>query len=147
MVRVMSFLGGGVGASPGSSAVDKGEAMKHLTAVIAALGMTTIVGVAMLGIGLNAMANRNVVPTQDSPAASTAAQIPAASSAQLQQMQSLIQQYQARDQQYQSQLSTVVQQLNQRNAQLQQFTQLLLELQNRGLILIQPDGTILIPRG
>jgi biotin-(acetyl-CoA carboxylase) ligase len=121
--------------------------MKHLTAVIAALGMTTIVGVAMLGIGLNAMANRNVVPTQDSPAASTAAQIPAASSAQLQQMQSLIQQYQARDQQYQSQLSTVVQQLNQRNAQLQQFTQLLLELQNRGLILIQPDGTILIPRG
>jgi biotin-(acetyl-CoA carboxylase) ligase len=108
--------------------------------------MTAVVGLAMLGIGLNAMMNQNAVQTQDSPAASSA-QIPAASSAQIQQMQGLIQQYQVRDQQYQSQLNTVVQQLNERNAQLQQFTQLLLELQNRGLIFIQPDGTILIPRG
>jgi biotin-(acetyl-CoA carboxylase) ligase len=119
--------------------------MKHLTALIAALGMTAVVGLAMLGIGLNAMLNQNTVQTQDSPAGS-AAQI-SASPAQLEQMQSLIQQYQVRDQQYQSQLNTVVQQLNQRNAQLQQFTQLLLELQSRGLIFIQPDGTILIPRG
>jgi DNA-binding transcriptional regulator YbjK len=121
--------------------------MKHFTALLAALGMTAIVGLALLGIGLNAMVNRNVVQTQDAPSTSTTSQISVASSTQLDQMQSLIQQYQARDQQYQSQLNTVIQQLNQRNAQLQQFTQLLLELQNRGLIFIQPDGTILIPRG
>ena len=121
--------------------------MKHFTALLAALGMTAIVGLALLGIGLNAMVNRNVVQTQDAPSGATTSQISVASSNQLDQMQSLIQQYQARDQQYQSQLNTVLQQLNQRNAQLQQFTQLLLELQNRGLILIQPDGTILIPRG
>jgi biotin-(acetyl-CoA carboxylase) ligase len=120
--------------------------MKRLTALLAAFGMTAVVGLAMLGVGLNAMSNRNSVQTQNSPAASSA-QASAASPAELQQMQSLIQQYQARDQQYQSQLNTVVQQLNQRNAQLQQFTQLLLELQSRGLIFIQPDGTILIPRG
>jgi hypothetical protein len=121
--------------------------MKHFTALLAALGMTAIVGLALLGIGLNAMVNRNVVQTQDAPSVSTTSQISVASSTQVDQMQSLIRQYQARDQQYQSQLNSVIQQLNQRNAQLQQFTQLLLELQNRGLIFIQPDGTILIPRG
>jgi biotin-(acetyl-CoA carboxylase) ligase len=118
--------------------------MKHITALLAALGMTAIVGLALLGIGLNAMMNRNTVQTQDAPSSST---IQAASPAQVDQVQSLIQQYQARDQQYQSQLDTVIQELNQRNAQIQQFTRLLLELQNRGLIFIQPDGTILIPRG
>lgn len=121
--------------------------MKHFTALLAAFGMTAIVGVAMLGIGLNAMVNRNVVQTQSSPSSPTISQASAASSSQIDQMQNLIQQYQARDQQYQSQLNAVLQELNQRNAQVQQFTQLLLELQNRGLILIQPDGTILIPRG
>jgi uncharacterized protein HemX len=128
--------------APLQEAPPKGGAMKRLTALIAAFGMTAVVGLAMLGIGFNAMTNQNVVQTQNSPA-----QISDASSAQLQQMQNLIQQYQIRDQQYQSQLNTVVQQLNQRNTQVQEFTQLLMELQNRGLIFIQPDGTILIPRG
>jgi hypothetical protein len=116
--------------------------MKHFTAILAALGMTAAVGLAMLGIGVNAMLNRNIAPTQDSPAAVSQLD---PSSGQVAQMQDLIAQYQARDQQYQSQLDTVIQELNQRNEQVQQFTRLLLELQNHGVIQIQPDGRILIP--
>ena len=116
--------------------------MRQVAAIIAAFMMSALVGLAMLGVGVNARLNRNVVQTVDAPASSNVSLAP---QGQLEQMQNLISQYQARDQEYQSQLNTVMQQLNQRNSQVQQFTRLLLELQNHGLIFIQPDGTILLP--
>lgn len=124
--------------------------MKKLSALIAAFIMTGVIGFAMFSIGANALANKNTLPITNTPtSASTAGSgsTQAATQAQIQQMQQVINQYQARDQQYQQQLSELMQQVNQDNAQVQAYQQLLIELQRRGVIIIRSDGTIVIPRG
>jgi TolA-binding protein len=130
--------------------------MKHLPAFIAAFIITAIVACAMLAIGANALINKNTVPVSNAPANSSSGVVPVSSTdnstqannatqAQIQQLQSLISQYQARDQQYQSQLNQLIQQVNQDNTQIQNLQNILVELQNRGLIFIGRDGRILIP--
>ena len=131
--------------------------MKHLPAFIAALIITAILGCAMLAIGANALLNKNTVPVANAPANSTSSSDPSsgvvavsstdntAQAQQIQQLQNLISQYQARDQQYQSQMNQLIQQVNQDNSQIQNLQNILVELQNRGLIFIGRDGRILIP--
>lgn len=124
--------------------------MKRLPAIIAALIVTGILGFAMFTIGANAMTNKNTVPTLNQPANSSTASTGSAQDtnrAQVQQYQSLISQYQARDKQYRDQVNTLVQQVNQENSTIQQYQQLLMELQRRGVIFITQDGQILIPGG
>ncbi len=137
--------------------------MKNLTALLASFLIAGTTGAAMLGIGGNALLNKNTVPLADSPATASQADPPGSSSAisqadlpssavgngaaQIQQLKDLIAQYQQRDQQYQSQLDQAVQQLNQENSQIQAYQQLLLELQQRGVIVITQDGRVLLPRG
>lgn len=124
--------------------------MKRLPALIAAFIITGILGFAMFTIGANAMSNKNTVPTLNQPGGSSTATTSSAqntSQAQLQQYQNLISQYQARDKQYQDQINTLVQQVNQANTSVQQYQQLLMELQRRGVIFITRDGQILIPGG
>jgi uncharacterized protein YycO len=124
--------------------------MKRLPALIAAFIITGILGFAMFTIGANAMTNKNTVPTLNQPGGSSTASTSSAqdtNQAQLQQYQSLISQYQARDKQYQDRVNTLVQQVNQENSTIQQYQQLLMELQRRGVIFITRDGQILIPGG
>ncbi len=118
--------------------------MKRIYALIAAVIITGVVGLGMLAIGLNATFNPNSVAAANAPAVAASAASPAASpsgqnQAQVQQLQSLISQYQSREQQYQARLS-------QDEAQLQQYQTLLSELQRRGLIRVNSDGSIQLPR-
>jgi septal ring factor EnvC (AmiA/AmiB activator) len=121
--------------------------MKQMPALIAALIMTAVLGLCMLGIGVSALANRNTAPLLTTPAAAApgASDISTAGD-QVKQLQARINQYQAREQQYQSQLNQLEQQLNQEGQTIQNFQQLLGALQAQGVILVQQDGTILIPR-
>jgi septal ring factor EnvC (AmiA/AmiB activator) len=121
--------------------------MKQMPALIAALIMTAVLGLCMLGIGVSALTNRNTAPLLTTPAAaaSGASDISTAGD-QVQQLQARINQYQAREQQYQAQLNQLEQKLNQEGQTIQNFQQLLGALQAQGVILVQQDGTILIPR-
>ena len=115
--------------------------MKRLQALAAAVIITGLVGLGMVAIGVNAALNPNTVAASDAPgdpARSVSAASPDAQ-AQVRQLQDLVAQYQDREKQYQAQL-------NQVGAQLQQYQQLVVELQRRGLIRINGDGSILLPR-
>jgi hypothetical protein len=129
-----------------------GNSMKRLQALIAAAIITGLIGFGMLAIGVNAAVNPNTVPVSNAPgdpsvtvsnaSGDPSANVSAASAqaqAQIKQLQDLITQYQNRDKQYQAQL-------DQASTQLQQVQQLLVELQRRGLIRINSDGSILVPR-
>jgi peptidoglycan hydrolase CwlO-like protein len=124
--------------------------MKTIAAVFASLVITGVLGFAMFTIGANAILNKNTVALANSPSASSTTQTAAAqdpSQAQIQQLQALIDQYKQRDQEYQTRLNQAIQQINQDNSQIQTYQQVLLALQERGLILIRQDGTILLPSG
>ncbi len=115
--------------------------MKRLYAFIAAAIITSLVGLGMLAIGVNAALNPNTVAVSNAPgdpATDVSAPSPDAQ-AQVRQLQDLVAQYQDREKQYQAQL-------NQEDMQLQQYQQLLIELQRRGLIRINGDGSIQLPR-
>jgi peptidoglycan hydrolase CwlO-like protein len=129
--------------------------MKRTSALIAAVVITTLVGVGMLAIGVNAAVNTNTAPIKNAPgdpATNTDVASPDVQ-AQVAQLQNLVAQYQDREKQYQAQIAQYQSrdqqyqaQLNQSGAQLQQYQQLLIELQRRGLIRINGDGSILVPR-
>lgn len=126
--------------------------MKKTPALIAAFVMTLIVGLGMLLVGANAYFNPSSVALASSSSANTAdvsttATSSADSAGQLQQLQSLVAQYQSREQQFQQQLNQLQQQLTQSNTQSQQYQQLITELQRRGIIQVNQNGQILIPRG
>ncbi len=119
--------------------------MKKQPALIATLVTTIVVGVFLLGIGLNALFNPSTVVAAQAPAAASSTTDPSATG-QVQQLQNLIAQYQARDQQYQQQLNTLKQQLNDTNTSLQQYQMILSQLQQIGVIQIQ-NGQIYVNRG
>ena len=131
--------------------------MKRLQGLIAATIITVLVGFGMLAIGVNAASNPDSAPVSDSPSqastvSSTAAPGPA--QAQITQLQSLIKQYQDREKQYQdrekqyqSELSSVSQKLSDATAEVDQLQQILIALQQRGVIRISNDGRISIPQG
>lgn len=149
--------------------------MKRFQGFIAATLVTFIVGFGMLAIGVNAASNSNSVPVSDSPASNSPAsnspaQAAAAatskivnvsnttvvdqSQAQINQLQATIKQYQDREKQYQdrekqyqTELARVTQQMNDATAQADQLQQILVALQQRGVIQISADGRISIPRG
>ena len=123
---------------------------KNIPAILAAFGMTFLIGLVMVIIGLNALVNKNVTPVQ---AANPTDQAVNADQATIDRLQSQIATYQAREQQYQTELSQAADQLNQANAQLaqadstlQQYQGLITALQNANVIQITPDGQVLIPR-
>lgn len=112
--------------------------MKRIQAVIAAVMITGLVGLGMLAIGVNAALNPNTVAVSNAPGDPPAPAVAATSSqtqTQINHLQDLIAQYQNREKQYQAEL-------NQADTQLQQYQALLAELQRRGLIRINSDGSI-----
>ena len=130
---------------------------KSLIAIMAALIITTCVGVGIFAIGGAAFMNKNGTTAANSPvqAATTSAAVlnSPQQSAQIAQLQSLVSQYQDREKQYQQREQQLQSQLDQANAQVQadqqtvQQAQLILSaLQQRGLIRITSDGRIFITR-
>jgi peptidoglycan hydrolase CwlO-like protein len=118
---------------------------KHFTALLAALGMTVVIGGGMFLVGANAFLNKNGVPVANSPAqAAATAQVTSAQEAQIQQLQNQVAEYQSREAQYQNELNSAGQQLQQAGDQIRQYQMVLLALQNRGYIQIDSSGRILI---
>ncbi len=103
--------------------------MKQIQALFAALIVTAVVAAGMLLIGVNAVLNPNTVPVQDAPAGigTNLSAAPALASDSTQ-----------------AQVNQLQTQLNQTQAQLQQDEMILNELQRRGIIRIQSDGTVQI---
>lgn len=120
------------------------QATNRTPAVIAALGMTMLIGLAILALGWNALSNHNVVTVE---AASVISAEPSPDQAALDQLQSLVNQYQSREQQYQQELAQAAQELDQTNAQLEQYQNLIIALQNAGVIRIDRSGQVMIARG
>lgn len=134
--------------------------MKTLPAILASLTITIVIAFAMVAIGANALFNKNTVPIVDAASsdAPTSSIIQSADQTQPEQPQSLIQQYQDREKQYQAQLQELSQRLQEANQQLQQanqvaqqdgqavqtLQQVLIELQQRGVIRITNDGQIIV---
>lgn len=116
---------------------------KTFPAFLAALLITSVVGVGMFLVGQNALGASIVMAA---PASSSTL----STDAQAQIEQALVQ-YQTREAQYQTelqqaidQINTANQQLDQANQQIQQYQNLLSQLQASGLITISSDGTVTI---
>ena len=124
--------------------------MKRLAALLTAGFVTSLIAFGMLLIGLNAFFNPNSVRASDSandPVGVTNVMTTDAQT-QINQLQSLIAQYQDREKQYQAQIQQYQTQTQQLNSQVRQLQGGLSELQRRGIIRIQSDGTIqLLGRG
>jgi len=122
---------------------------KQIPAIAAALGMTLIMGLAILGVGVNALLNPNTQPVLASSgsveSASTAGT--ALTAADTTQVQELLAQYQAREQQYKTELQQAATQLNLANQQISQYQSLISGLENAGVIQINPDGRVFISGG
>jgi esterase/lipase len=133
-----------------------------LPALLAAFLITAVIALSMAVVGVNALVNPNSTNVSNSPAAAPVAATTGTSAdqASLDQMQALVAQYQQRDQEYQQREQQYQQQIQQDQQQLQgdqqqiqqaadqtaQVQQLLVTLQDRGLIQIDQNGQITILR-
>jgi len=116
---------------------------KNFPALVAVLGMTIFIVIAILAFGLNALLNQNVNVAQakDQPATQVFSE-----DTEIQDLQATILQYQAREAQYKDELQQAADQISQISQQNQQYQQLVQELQNAGVIQITADGRVLISR-
>jgi flagellar motor protein MotB len=129
---------------------------KQLPALLAALLMTGVITLVMVVTSANALLNKNTVDIASSVATApnaAAVSIAVADQAKIQQLQDRIneyaqreKQYQQREQQYQQTIQSDQQGVQKASQQIQQVRQLLTALQERGLIVIQPNGSIMITR-
>lgn len=126
---------------------------KQLPALLAASLMTGLISLVMVVTSANALLNKNSVDPANSVSTSSisSVSVSGADQTQIKQLQDRIneyaqreQQYQQREQQYQQTLQSDQQQLSQAAAQIQQFQQFLVALQERGIIKIRSDGSVLI---
>ncbi len=113
--------------------------MKHASALLAALVITAVIGLGIFVIGVNALANTNTVPLQNSP--NSAAAVSSSSNSAVNSSTSS-----SNVQQLQQEVSSLQAQLNQENQVLQQYQSLIQVLQQRGIIVIDQNGNIFIPR-
>lgn len=119
---------------------------KQYTALLVAFVVTACMAAGMFLISGSALMNKDGLPVANSIAEATAtAQAKSAEEAQIQQLQTLVAEYQTRETKYQSELQAAGQQLDQANSQIRQYQMVLMALQNRGLIMVDPSGRISIP--
>ena len=112
----------------------------HVSALIIALGVTGLVVITMLGIGINALFNNNVSTVQ----AAAAPQTVDINSLTIDELKDLVTQYQGREAQYQNELAKAADQVNTANAQIEQYKALLNDLQNAGVIQIDRNGNVTV---
>jgi uncharacterized protein YlxW (UPF0749 family) len=116
--------------------------MKHASAITTALIITAVIGLGIMVIGLSAFTNKNIVPLQNSPNSNTVNTtnsnvngLGSASSTT------------SDVQQLQQEVANLQNQLNQTGQTVQQYQNLLIALQQRGVIQIDQNGNIYIPQG
>ena len=119
--------------------------MKKIPALIAVIITSAVIVLMMMVVGMNALLNPNTVTAASAPGDSAATAL-TGDSAQVQQLQARIAEYQSREKQYQSQLNQVEASLQQANSDLQQYQQVVDTLQQVGLIRIDQNGQISLPR-
>jgi ABC-type transport system involved in cytochrome bd biosynthesis fused ATPase/permease subunit len=125
---------------------------KHTAALVAAVLISVCAGAAIFIIGGAALLNgAGVIPSNSNAKSPGTSDVALVERTQLEQMQVQILQYQAREQQYQQREQQYRQILDQAQAQVQaaqaqeqQMQMLLNQLQQRGLITVAPDGSILV---
>jgi TolA-binding protein len=119
---------------------------KSIVAILAALIITSCVGIAILAVGGAALMNKNSSPASNSPVSTqnTTGAAVLQQTDQVAQLQSLVSQYQSREQQLQSQLDQANAQIQADQQMVQQAQELLAALQQRGLIRVTTDGQIFI---
>jgi septal ring factor EnvC (AmiA/AmiB activator) len=125
---------------------------KQIPALIAAILVTGFITLVMVVTGANALMNKSTTVIANAPAAAQNTST-SMEQAQIQQLQARINEYQQREQQYQqmlkdsqSQLQQAQDQLQQASAQMDSFRRFILVLQQRGVITIQSDGSVIINR-
>src|SRR4030043_1284633 len=117
--------------------------MKHVSAVITAILITAVIGLAIMVIGVSALTNTNTVPLQNSPnSALTANNLSTVGSSAAQSASSS-----SDVQQLQQQVSDLQSQVDQANQAIQQYQSLFVALQQRGLIQIDQNGNIYLRQG
>lgn len=130
--------------------------MKKVQAFIAAFIVTALIGAGIFAIGSDAVAKASASPAQTQVTTTNQAndvtvstQSATDAATQIAQLKGLIAQYQSREKQYKTELDQANQQISQANQQLSDANQqvqslqgVLVELQQRGIISIQSDGTI-----
>lgn len=113
--------------------------MKHISAILTAIVITSVIGLGIFVVGAGAISNTNTVPLQNSPnssatgASNNAAVSSSSSSDQVQQLQ--------------QEVNTLQGQLNQAGQIIQQYQSLLVVLQQRGIISIDRNGNVYLPQG
>jgi hypothetical protein len=131
---------------------------KYITALVAAMLITLCVAMLPFAIGVNAFFNQNTASLQDASTADNASDPAAAAPDQVAQLQNLVaqyqqreqqynqreQQYQQRESQYQAQINAIQQQLDQVNATLGQYQQMIVTMQNLGMIQVDSSGRVSI---
>ena len=120
------------------------KSQKQGPAILAALVMTFMIGFVIIGLGINALLNNNVAQAQ---AAGLPDQTLNTDQATIDQLQGLIKQYQDRELQYQSELQQATDQLTQTKTELQQYQDLVVALQNSGVIRIAANGQVFVGPG
>jgi hypothetical protein len=120
------------------------KSQKQGPAIFAALVMTAVIGLVIVGLGINALFNNNDATAQAAGLPDSSLSVDQAT---IDQLQSLIEQYQAREVQYQTEMQQAADQLNQTNAELQRYQDLVAALQNSGIIQITADGRVFVGRG
>ncbi len=117
--------------------------MKHASAITTALIITAIIALGIMVVGVSAFTNKNVVPLQNSPNASSA-NSSANSSTNIDQSSASTS---SQVQQLQQQVNDLQSQLSQASQVIAQYQNLLLVLQQRGVISIDTKGNIYLPQG
>lgn len=108
--------------------------MKHFSAIITAILITTIIGLGIIVVGVSALTNNNTVALQNS--ANPSGNSSGAFTSTLPEIQQL-----------QQQVSDLQSQLDQENQVIQKYQSLLIALQQRGVINIDQRGNIYLAQG
>lgn len=118
--------------------------MKHISAILTAAIITTIIGLGILVVGVSALTNTNTVALQNSPNASLSGNniTNTSSNTAVSSVSSSVD-----VQQLQQQVSDLQAQLDQASQIIQQYQSLLVALQQRGVITIDRNGNIYLPQG
>ena len=111
---------------------------KHLSALLTAVFITAVIGFGIFVIGVNALANHNTVPIQNTPGSSTS--VSSSSNTAADPASTNVQQLQ-------QEVTTLQSQLNQASQVIQQYQGLIQALQQRGVITIDQNGNIYLRGG
>jgi peptidoglycan hydrolase CwlO-like protein len=135
--------------------------MKGFPAFLAAAGISLLIGGVILVVGFEALTNQNTRPlAQAGGSASGTADAALTVNGTGGTTDALLQQYQEREKQYQAQLAEAQKRIEQANQQIDAANQklqdesqqvstyqsLLQALQQRGILRVDPDGQVYIPR-